>query len=80
MKKEGDNNIGRIKVCIKLANSDNSKVLFDQAKNLTARKTEMKISLDAFKKIQKGDYDFLIDVVDMFTGKEDNFHEMVTVR
>jgi hypothetical protein len=80
MKKEGDNNIGRIKVCIKLANSDNNTVLFDQAKILTAQKTDMKISLDAFKKIQKGDYDFLIDVVDMFTGKEDNFHEMVTVR
>jgi hypothetical protein len=80
MKKAGDNNIGRIKVSIKLANSDNNAVLFDQARILTARKRETKISLDAFKEIRNGDYDFLIDVVDMFTGKEDNFHEMVTVR
>lgn len=80
MKKEGDNNIGRMKVRIKLTNSDNNAVFFDQAKILTAQKTEMKISLDAFKTIQKGEYDFLIDAVDMCTGKEDNFHEKVTVR
>jgi hypothetical protein len=80
MRKEGDNNIGRMKVRIKLTNSDNNSVLFDQAKILTARKTEMKISLGAFKTIQKGEYDFTIDAVDMFTGKEDNVYEKVTVR
>jgi hypothetical protein len=80
MKKEGDNNIGRMKVRIKLTNSDNNTVLFDQAKVFTAQKTEMKISLDAFKTIPGGEYDFLIDAVDMFTGKEDNFHEKVMVR
>jgi hypothetical protein len=80
MKKEGDNNIGRMKVRIKLTNSDNNAVIFDQAKVFTAQKTEMKVSLGAFKQIQKGKYDFLIDAVDMFTGKEDNFHQKVTVR
>jgi len=80
MKKEGDNNIGRMKVRIKLTSSDSNAVLFDQAKVFTAQKTEMKISLGAFKKIQKGEYDFTIDAVDMFTGKEDNFFEKVTVR
>jgi hypothetical protein len=80
MKKQGDNNIGRMKVRIKLTNSDNSAVLFDQAKILTAQKTEMTISLGAFKKIQRGEYDFIIDAVDMFTGKEDNVHQKVTVR
>ena len=80
MKKEGDNNIGRMKVRIKLTNSDNNAVLFDQAKILTAQKTEMKISLDTFKTIPGGEYDFNIDAVDMLTGKEDNFHEKVAVR
>jgi len=80
MKKEGGNNIGRMKVRIKLTNSDNNLVLFDQAKVFTAQKTEMKISLGAFKTIQRGEYDFIIDAVDMFTGKEDNFHQKVTVR
>ena len=80
MKKEGDNNIGRMKVHIKLNNSDNNAVLFDQSKILTARKKEMKISLDAFKAIQSGEYDFIIDAVDMFTGKEDNFLEKVQVK
>jgi len=80
MKKEGDNNVGRMKVRIKLTNSNNNAVLFDQAKVFTAQKTEMKVSLGAFKQIQRGEYDFTIDAVDMFTGKEDNFHEKVTVR
>jgi len=80
MKREGDNNIGRMKVRIKLTNSDNNAVLFDQAKVFTAQKTEMKVSLGAFKTIQRGEYDFIIDAVDMFTGKQDNFHRKVTVR
>ncbi|MGD2088757.1 MAG: hypothetical protein PVH61_21440 [Candidatus Aminicenantes bacterium] len=80
VKKEGENNIGRMKVRIKLTDSDNNLVLFDQARVLTAQKTEMKISLGAFKTIQRGEYDFIIDAVDMFTGKEDNFHQKVTVR
>ena len=80
VKKEGDNNIGRMKVRIKLTNSDNNAVLFDQAKIFTAQKTEMKISLNVFKTIPGGEYDFNIDAVDMLTGKEDNFHEKVTVR
>jgi hypothetical protein len=80
MKKEGDNNIGRMKIRIKLTNSDNDTVLFDQAKFLTAQKTEMKISLDVFKTIPGGEYNFIIDAVDMFTGKEENFHQKVNVR
>jgi hypothetical protein len=80
MTKEGENDIGRMKVRIKLTNSDNNTVLFDQAKVFTAQKTEMKVSLGAFKQIQRGEYDFLIDAVDMFTGKEDNFHQKVMVR
>ena len=80
MKKDGNNNIGRMKVRIKLTNSDNNAVLFDQAKVFTAQKTEMKVSLGAFKQVQRGEYDFIIDTVDMFTGKVDNFHQKVTVR
>ena len=80
MKKQGENNIGRMKVRIKLTSSETNLVLFDQARDLTARKPEMKISLGAFKAIQRGEYDFTIDAVDMFTGKQDNFHQKVTVR
>lgn len=80
MKKEGDNNIGRMKVRIKLTGSDNNVVLFDQAKVLTAQKAEMKISLGNFKTIPGGEYEFIIDALDMFTGKEDNFLEKVRVR
>jgi hypothetical protein len=69
-----------MKIRIKLTNSETNLVLFDQAKDLTARKPEMKISLGAFKTIQRGEYDFIIDAVDMFTGKQDNFHRKVKVR
>jgi hypothetical protein len=40
----------------------------------------MKISLGAFKKIKKGKYAFLIDAVDMFTGKEDSLYQKITAR
>ena len=80
MKTEGKNTFGRMKVRIRLTNSDNNAVIFDQAKVFTAQKREMKVSLGAFKQIQRGEYNFLLDAVDMFTGKEDNFHRKVTVR
>ncbi|MGD2088755.1 MAG: hypothetical protein PVH61_21430 [Candidatus Aminicenantes bacterium] len=71
--------VGMLKIRIRLVNRDNIS-LFNQEKVLTAQKSEMKISLGAFKKIKRGEYDFLIDAVDMFTGKEDNFHQKVNVR
>jgi hypothetical protein len=70
--------VGRIKVHIRLVDENNNS-LFDQAKVFDAKKDEMKISLPAFQKIGKGNYNFLIDAQDMFTGKEANFHENVTV-
>jgi len=78
-KEENKQPVGMMKIRIRLVNRDNVS-LFDQEKVLTAQKDEMKISLGAFTKIKKGQYDFLIDAVDMFTGKEDNFHQKVTVR
>jgi hypothetical protein len=72
-------NAGRIKIRIRLVGADNTS-LFDQAKLLTAQKKEMKISLPVFKSIKKGEYNFLIDAVDMVTGKQDNFHQNVTVK
>jgi hypothetical protein len=71
--------IGRMKVRIKLTDTNNNS-LFDQAKLLTAQKKEMKISLGAFKNIKKGEYHFFIDAVDLFTGKEANFHENIMVK
>jgi hypothetical protein len=78
-KQEDKQPVGMLKIRIRLVNRDNIS-MFDQEKVLTAQKNDMKISLGAFKKIKKGEYDFLIDVVDMFTGKQDNFHQKVTVR
>jgi hypothetical protein len=54
-------------------------MMFDQQKVLTAQKAEMKISLDVFKTIKKGEYNILIDAADMLTGKEDNFHQDIVV-
>jgi hypothetical protein len=71
--------VGRIKVRIRLTDADGNS-FFDSAKVLTAKKTEMKISIPAFSKIKKGEYNFLIDALDMFTGKQDNFHQNVTVK
>lgn len=79
---EGGNgqNVGRMKVRICLTGKAGKKKVFDQSKVLTAQKAEMKISLGAFKKIQKGEYSFLIEVSDMFTGKADNIHSEIEVK
>ena len=80
LKEEKDKTpVGILKVRIRLKDSrDNS--LFDQEKLLTAQKNEMKISLPVFKDIKPGEYDFLIDTQDWFTGKEANLSEKVTVK
>jgi hypothetical protein len=70
--------VGKMKVRIRLINKDNNS-LFDQQKILTAQKTEFKISLGAFKKIKKGKYNFLIDAVDLLTGKEADLQQQVLV-
>jgi len=70
---------GRVKIHIQLIDSDNN-IHFDSAKVLTAQKPELSINIPAFKKIPKGEYNFLINVLDMVTGKEENFHQKVTVK
>jgi hypothetical protein len=71
--------VGRMKVRIRLMDKNNNS-LFDQQKILTAQKTEFKISLGAFKKIKRGEYNFLIDAVDLLTGKEADLHQQVLVK
>ncbi|NIM85055.1 MAG: hypothetical protein GTN82_43035, partial [Candidatus Aminicenantes bacterium] len=71
--------VGRMKVRIRLIDKNNNS-LFDQQKILTAQKTEFKISLAAFKKIKRGHYNFLIDAVDLLTGKETDLHQQVLVK
>jgi hypothetical protein len=71
--------VGRMKVRIRLIDKKNNP-LFDQEKLLTAQKAELKISLGAFKGIKRGEYDFTIDAVDLFTGKEANSHHQVRVK
>ena len=78
MKEKDENKLGQMKVRIQLLDKDGHSV-FDQEKVLTAQKTELKVSLGAFKTIKRGDYDFLIDAKDLITGKEAKFHQKITV-
>jgi hypothetical protein len=71
--------VGRMQVRIRLKDRE-GKSWFDQAKMLTAYKTEMKISLEPFKTIPKGEYNLLIDVKDLLTGKEANINEDITLK
>jgi hypothetical protein len=69
---------GRLKVRIRVTSKTNQP-LYDKSKFLTVLKKELFISLPTFKTIIKGEYNFLIDVTDMITGKEDNFHQYIVV-
>ena len=72
--------VGQIKIRIRLVNSADNSSLFDQARVLTAQKNELSISLPAFKSLQKGEYNFIIDAVDMLTGKEITSNYNVNVK
>jgi hypothetical protein len=78
VKQVDEKSLAQLKVRIRLRD-ENNKSLFDQEKTLTARKDELNISLNTFKGIKKGEYDFFIDTQDLLTGKENKFHEKVTV-
>jgi len=75
-----DGQAGHLKIRIRLMENESSTTLFDQQKMLTAQKNEMKISIPAFKKLKKGEYTFIIDAIDMLTGKEVNTSENVIVK
>ena len=70
---------GRMQVRIRLIDKKD-KTIFDSSKLLTAQKPDMKISIGAFKTLPKGEYNFLIDAVDMLTNKQDNLVEGVAVK
>lgn len=69
---------GRSIVRIRLTDKDN-KPVYDQHRGLTARKDIIKITIKAFKKIKNGEYNFLIDALDLFTGKEANLHKNIII-
>jgi len=79
MRPADNNTVGRMKIRISLTNKADSSVVFDQEKVLTAQKAEMKISLGAFKTIKKGEYNFIINAIDLYTGKVDNLHKNIMV-
>jgi hypothetical protein len=70
---------GKVKIRIRLVDWA-SESLFDQSKALTTKKDEVKISIGAFKKLKSGEYNFLIDVTDLFNGNVTNFHQKVMVK
>lgn len=80
MKKIGEQEApeGKMKVRIVLTGSG-KRAVFDQEKVLNAQAAEMKVSLGAFKTIEKGDYEFRIEAMDMLTGKTDSLYRAVTV-
>jgi len=80
MRKVDDKTMGQLKVHIRVIDSSANTVLFNAERVLTAQKAEFNISLVPVKDIKKGEYNFLIDVTDLFTNKEHNFHESVSVR
>jgi hypothetical protein len=80
MKETGSNPVGRMKVRIRLTNSDEALMLYDQEKICIAKKNEMKVSLGAFKRIARGEYHFFIDATDLFTGKKANTHHNIVVK
>lgn len=73
--------VGRFKVRIRIINRADNKPAFDSQKVLTATKKETAISLppQAFKRVTRGEYNIMIDITDMFTGKVDNFHKVTKV-
>lgn len=80
MKETGSNPVGRMKVRIRLTDSDEALMLYDQEKICTAKNNKMKVSLGAFKRIARGEYHFFIDATDLFTGKKANTHHNIVVK
>jgi hypothetical protein len=80
MKETGCNAVGRMKVRIRLTDSDELLKLYDQEKICTAQNNEMKVSLGAFKRIARGEYHFFIDATDLYTGKKANTHHNIIVK
>jgi hypothetical protein len=76
---EENKKTGQLKVRIRVTDEDN-KGLWDQSKVLTAMKAEFKISLPTFKTIRKGEYNFILDVTDMFTGKSASFTKSIIIK
>ncbi|MFC2140801.1 hypothetical protein ACFLQP_00705 [Acidobacteriota bacterium] len=80
MKETSSNPVGRMKVRIRLTDSDEALMLYDQEKICTAKNNKMKVSLGAFKRIARGEYHFFIDATDLFTGKKANTHHNIVVK
>ena len=72
--------VGRMKIRISVFNKDDNSSLFDQEKVLTAQKEKMTVSIGAFKTLKGGEYNFVINAQDLFTGKEDVLHQSISVR
>jgi len=79
IKEKDEDKLGQMKIRIRLLDQKGQS-LFDQEKILSAKETELKVSLGAFKTIKRGGYDFLIDAKDLFTGKVANFHQKIAVK
>jgi VWFA-related protein len=80
MKETSRDPVGRMKVRIRLTDSNELLMLYDQEKICTAKNNEIKVSLGAFKRITRGEYHFFIDATDLFTGKQANIHQNIIVR
>lgn len=67
MKKSQNQNSGLINVKIRIKDST-SKILYDKSKNLKPQKNSITISI-GFDWLKEGEYDFIVEVKDILTGK-----------
>ncbi|MCP4153583.1 MAG: hypothetical protein GY757_37995, partial [bacterium] len=79
MKAADTGKIGMLNVKIRVLD-EKSNPLFDQFRHFRAQKNEIKITLDTFKAFKKGEYNFFINVWDLYTGKTTDFHKTVRVK
>lgn len=67
MKSEGKESRGKLKVRIRIKDSQN-RMLYDQAKTISAQKDSIRLSV-GFNWLKRGTYDVVVDARDLFTGK-----------
>jgi len=77
--KKNPQQVGRLAIRIRLLDQT-GKSLFDETKGVNANKAELSLSIPAFKNLPDGDYSFLIDVLDQFSGLAAKLYETIRVK
>jgi len=70
--------VGNIRILVQLLDADEN-IVIDEMKIITAQKKEMKLDLDFFIDVKGGEYNLIIDVIDLLTDKEDFYQAPVVL-